>query len=155
MRTVQYDRLTVRQVRDDLTNLADWQRFARSPLTWYSLLCPLCGLAVEEWRRLGEEGRWVALRDGLETLLADGVTGEGDLWRAAACGYVWVRYFRAASAAEAATLLAREETIEAALASLMKGGKNRLPSWCAGYTGCSRTSPTANTIAGKGARWPN
>lgn len=152
MRTAQCERLTVKQVQSDLTNLAEWQQFAHSPLTWYSLLCPLSGLTVEEWRGLGEEGRWVALRDGLESLLADGVTVERDLWRAAACGYVWVRYFWAASAGEAAALMAREETIGEALLALMKGGKNRLPSWCAGYTACSRTLPTASTIVGKNAR---
>lgn len=155
MKTTRRGLLTLKQVRGDLANLADYRRFARSPLTWYSILCPLCGIEIEGWRRLPEEGRWVALRDGLAQLLAEKVTGERDPQRAAVYGYVWVRYFCAGSAAHARTLLSREKAIQEALVALATGGKNHLRRWCGRCIFCLRTSPAASTTAGRTARWPS
>lgn len=146
------DVLDYRQVLADLHNLVAYERAARSPLTRPSILCPLCKMSAEKWRKLSDVARWHRLLDGLEDLLAEKVDKEPSPWRAAAYGFLWIRFFWRMSRDEAQEVLSRKETIRAALEALLRG-KKRGMTWWSTCTGCFRTWRRASTASGSGGRW--
>lgn len=146
------DVLDYRQVLADLHNLAAYERAARSPLTRQSILCPLCKMSAEKWRKLSDIARWHRLLDGLENLLAEKVEEEPSPWRAAAYGFLWIRFFYRISRDEAREVLSRKEAIRAALEALLRGKKCER-TWWSMSTGCSRTQRRVSTASGSGGRW--
>ena len=145
------DVLDHRQVSAVLHNLTAYERAARSPLTRQSILCPLCKMSVEMWHRLSDSGRWYRLHDGLQDLLAEKVSREPSPWRAAAYGFLWVRFYYRMSRDEAREVLSKKEAIRVALGDLLRG-KNPERMWCGTYIGCSRTWRRAGTASGSGGR---
>ena len=145
------DVLDYRQVLADLRNLTAYERAARSPLTRQSILCPLCKMSTEKWHKLSDSARWHRMQDGLEDLLAEKVGKQPSPWRAAAYGFLWIRFFWRMSRDEAKEVLSKKEEIRAALEALLRG-KKRGRTWCGTCTSCFRTWRRASTATGSGGR---
>ncbi|MBN2391961.1 MAG: hypothetical protein JXR84_14630 [Anaerolineae bacterium] len=143
--------LAPRQVWADLNNLTSYKRATRSPLVRQSILCPLCKISVETWQRLSERGRWFCLQDGLEALMAEKVCLEPSPWRAAAYGFLWIRFFWRVSAVEARDVLSDQGAIREALEALLRGKKSAWM-WCGMCTDCFRMSRRASTATDSGGR---
>jgi hypothetical protein len=150
----QEEALDHREVWTDLRNLATYKRARVSRLTRASMLCPLCGMSVETWRRLSDVGRWHRLQDGLMDLLASRVQEERSPWRAAAYGFLWIRFFWRMSREEAQEVLSKEPAIREALDELLEE-KNPARMWSDMCTSCFQTWRRAGTVSGSGGHWRN
>lgn len=146
------EQLTPRQVWADLNSLTSHKRTARSPLVRRSILCPLCKVSAERWQQLSEHGRWFCLQKGLEDLMAEKVCLEPSPWRAAAYGFLWIRFFWRMSTDEARDVLSDRGAIREALEALLRGKKSER-TWYSMCTGCFRTSRRANTATVSDGQW--
>ena len=80
-------------------------------------------MSAEKWHKLPDTARWHRLQDGLEDLLAEKVGEESSPWRAAAYGFLWIRFFWWMSRDEAQEVLSKKEAIRAALEAQLRGKK--------------------------------